>query len=91
MYLLDTDISIYLLNGRLPQVAARLADLDRDEVGTTAITAAELVLVRFIQDDRTTTCSAWRLFSHLSSKSLSIAPQAYFSAESRASWSLADG
>lgn len=42
MYLLDTDISIYLLNGRLPQVSARLADLDRDEIGTTAITAAEL-------------------------------------------------
>jgi tRNA(fMet)-specific endonuclease VapC len=42
VYLLDTDISIYLLNGRLPQVAARLADMERDEVGTTVITAAEL-------------------------------------------------
>ena len=42
MYLLDTDVSIYLLNGRLPKVAARLTDLERDEIGTTAITAAEL-------------------------------------------------
>lgn len=42
MYLLDTDVSIYLLNGRLPQAAAKLRDLPAGRVGTTAVTAAEL-------------------------------------------------
>lgn len=42
LFLLDTDISIYLLNESLPAVTARLAGLPADQVGTTAITAAEL-------------------------------------------------
>lgn len=42
LYLLDTDISIYLLNGRLPEVAERLTHLPAEHVGTTAVTAAEL-------------------------------------------------
>lgn len=42
MYLLDTDICIYLLNGKAPRAEARLRELDRDEVGVTAITVAEL-------------------------------------------------
>jgi tRNA(fMet)-specific endonuclease VapC len=42
LYLLDTDISVYLLNGRFPHIAARLAELPGDRIGTTAITAAEL-------------------------------------------------
>ncbi len=41
-FLLDTDISIYLLNESLPAVAKRLAGLSAGQVGTTAITAAEL-------------------------------------------------
>jgi tRNA(fMet)-specific endonuclease VapC len=42
LFLLDTDISIYLLNGRLPAVEQRLATLPGEQVGTTAVTAAEL-------------------------------------------------
>jgi tRNA(fMet)-specific endonuclease VapC len=42
LFLLDTDISIYLLNESLPAVTARLAGLPTGQVGTTAITAAEL-------------------------------------------------
>lgn len=42
LYLLDTDISVYLLNRRFPQVSERLSRLPADQVGTTAITAAEL-------------------------------------------------
>jgi tRNA(fMet)-specific endonuclease VapC len=42
LYLLDTDISIYLLNGRLPAVGQRLALLPAEQLGTTALTAAEL-------------------------------------------------
>ncbi len=42
LYLLDTDISIYLLNGRLPAVEQRLGSLSAEQLGTTAITAAEL-------------------------------------------------
>jgi tRNA(fMet)-specific endonuclease VapC len=42
LFLLDTDISIYLLNESLPAVSQRLAGLPADQVGTTAITAAEL-------------------------------------------------
>jgi tRNA(fMet)-specific endonuclease VapC len=42
LFLLDTDISIYLLNESLPAVTARLAGLPADQVGTTSITAAEL-------------------------------------------------
>lgn len=42
MFLLDTDVSIYLLNGRLPPVEAKLRELPADRIGTTAITAAEL-------------------------------------------------
>ena len=42
MLLLDTDICIYLLNGRFPAVAERLRTTPRHDLGTTAITAAEL-------------------------------------------------
>lgn len=42
LYLLDTDVSIYLLNGRLPAVAERLAGMPPEQLGTTAVTAAEL-------------------------------------------------
>ena len=42
LYLLDTDVSIYLLNGRLPAVEERLANLPAEQLGTTSITAAEL-------------------------------------------------
>jgi tRNA(fMet)-specific endonuclease VapC len=42
LFLLDTDISIYLLNESLPAVTERLAGLPAGQVGTTAITAAEL-------------------------------------------------
>jgi tRNA(fMet)-specific endonuclease VapC len=42
IYLLDTDVSVYLLNGRLPAVEHRLATLPAEQLGTTAITAAEL-------------------------------------------------
>jgi len=42
VYLLDTDICIYLLRGRAAQVAARLREVPLDEIGTTAITVAEL-------------------------------------------------
>lgn len=42
MYLLDTGIAIYLLNGRLPQVEAKLREVPAGRVGTTAVTAAEL-------------------------------------------------
>jgi tRNA(fMet)-specific endonuclease VapC len=39
---LDTDICIYLLNGKAPQVAERLRDTPADSLATTLITAAEL-------------------------------------------------
>lgn len=42
MYLLDTDVSIYLLNGRLPRVEARLKELPAGRIGISAMTAAEL-------------------------------------------------
>jgi tRNA(fMet)-specific endonuclease VapC len=42
LYLLDTDISIYLLNSRLPSIIERLERLPAGQVGTTAPTAAEL-------------------------------------------------
>ena len=42
MYLLDTDVCIYLLRGRAPAVAERLRNLPLEEIGTTAITVAEL-------------------------------------------------
>ncbi len=42
MYLFDTDISIYLLNGRLPWVAERLNGMSAGQLGTTTVTAAEL-------------------------------------------------
>jgi tRNA(fMet)-specific endonuclease VapC len=42
LYLLDTDISIYLLNGKLPEVEEHLASLPAEQVGTTTVTAAEL-------------------------------------------------
>ena len=42
LYLLDTDVSIYLLNGKLPEVEEHLASLPAEQVGTTTVTAAEL-------------------------------------------------
>lgn len=42
MYLLDTDICIYLLRGKATLVAQRLREVPMDEIGTTAITVAEL-------------------------------------------------
>jgi len=42
MYLLDTDICIYLLNGKAPGIARRLRGLAQRMVATSAITAAEL-------------------------------------------------
>ncbi len=42
LYLLDTDVCVFLLRGRAHTVAQRLRDLRADQVGTTAITAAEL-------------------------------------------------
>jgi tRNA(fMet)-specific endonuclease VapC len=42
VYLLDTDICIYLLNAAAPAAVERLRDTPLDELGTTSITAAEL-------------------------------------------------
>lgn len=42
LYLLDTDISIYLLNGKLPEVEEHLTSLPAEQIGTTTVTAAEL-------------------------------------------------
>jgi tRNA(fMet)-specific endonuclease VapC len=42
MYILDTDISIFLLRGQATHIVDRLKLLDSDLLGTTAITAAEL-------------------------------------------------
>jgi tRNA(fMet)-specific endonuclease VapC len=42
LHLLDTDICIYLLNGRAKIAEDRLRRLPRDQIGVAAITAAEL-------------------------------------------------
>ena len=42
MYLLDTDICIYLLNGSHPALAGRLAAIPASKIGISAVTAAEL-------------------------------------------------
>lgn len=42
MYVLDTDICVFLLRGREQCVAQRLQEVDADEVAVSAITAAEL-------------------------------------------------
>jgi tRNA(fMet)-specific endonuclease VapC len=42
MYLLDTNICIYALNRRPPEVLDRLIDAGRDRVGISTVTAAEL-------------------------------------------------
>ena len=42
MFFLDTDICIYLLTGRVPEVERRLRQIAINEIGTTTITAAEL-------------------------------------------------
>jgi tRNA(fMet)-specific endonuclease VapC len=42
MFILDTDICIYLLNGAAPAAAEKLHALQRKDVGVTSITAAEL-------------------------------------------------
>jgi tRNA(fMet)-specific endonuclease VapC len=41
-YALDTNICIYLLNGRMPEVARRLRETPSDRLVTTVFTAAEL-------------------------------------------------
>lgn len=40
--LLDTDVCVYLLNGRAPGIAAQLRALRLGDVGTTWVTVAEL-------------------------------------------------
>jgi tRNA(fMet)-specific endonuclease VapC len=42
MYVLDTDVCVFLLRGRASGVAARLRQSNADEIAVTAITAAEL-------------------------------------------------
>ncbi len=42
LYLLDTNICIYLLNGRLPEVASRLADVPIQRLAISTISLAEL-------------------------------------------------
>jgi tRNA(fMet)-specific endonuclease VapC len=42
MHLLDTNICMYHLNGRHPEIEERLRELQRSERGTTSITVAEL-------------------------------------------------
>jgi len=42
MFVLDTDICIYLLNGKAPGIAERLRGLPKRLVATSAVTAAEL-------------------------------------------------
>lgn len=42
MYVLDTDISIFLLRGKAEAAVERLREIDVDMVAVTAITAAEL-------------------------------------------------
>ena len=42
LYLLDTNICIYVLNGRAPAAAKRLLETPLDQIGTTAATSAEL-------------------------------------------------
>lgn len=42
MFVLDSDICIWLLRGQAPAAAARLRDLPMDAVATTTITAGEI-------------------------------------------------
>ena len=42
MYVLDTDSCIYLLNQKVPSVEARLREIQRGDIGISALTAAEL-------------------------------------------------
>ena len=42
MYLLDTNICIYVINQRPPEVLDRLIDVGRKRVGISSVTAAEL-------------------------------------------------
>ena len=42
MFILDTDICIYLLNGKAPGIVSKLRELPKRLVATSAITAAEL-------------------------------------------------
>ena len=42
LYLLDTNICIYLLNGELPEVASRLADIPLQRLAISTISVAEL-------------------------------------------------
>jgi len=42
IYLLDTDICIYFLEGKAPRVRERMHHLTPEDLGTTVITAAEL-------------------------------------------------
>lgn len=42
MFILDTDICIYLLKGTAPAAAAKLRSAQKDTIGVTSVTAAEL-------------------------------------------------
>lgn len=42
MYVLDTDICIYLLNGTVPEISERLRIEPADKLAVTTVTAAEL-------------------------------------------------
>lgn len=42
LYLLDTNICIYLLNGKLPEVASRLSDIPLQQLAISALSVAEL-------------------------------------------------
>ncbi len=42
MYILDTDVCIYLLNGKAPEIVERLRIEPADQIGVTSITAGEL-------------------------------------------------
>lgn len=53
LYLLDTNICIYLMKESPPEVAARFAELGRDDVAMSSITLAELRFgVEVSQDSR---------------------------------------
>ena len=42
MYMLDTNICIYLINHKLPELARRIADIPNDKICISVITQAEL-------------------------------------------------
>lgn len=54
LYMLDTDISSYIIKGRSPQIEARLTSLPPSQVCISAVTRAELLfgLTRLAADHR---------------------------------------